>query len=250
MKNKILITGSSSGIGLSIGHVFSERDWKVCFTSRNKQKLIKLSEKFVEEKHMFQNVDFINPNEVKNLYTSISQKWGGLDSIIINVGSGTGEKSITSSFKENYRIVQTNYRTAYLSAKILYPLLLQSKNPSITFIGSIAANVNVGAPLSYSMSKRAIENLSNYLSVNLSSFSIRVNCVHAGHTLTRGGFWENFKDKDPNLFEEFIRMKTLTGDILDPIEIGYLVYDLTNSNYSKKFTGSVLRFDSGTTWTK
>ena len=35
MNNKVLVTGSSRGIGRAIGEFFSKNDWDVCFTSRN-----------------------------------------------------------------------------------------------------------------------------------------------------------------------------------------------------------------------
>lgn len=246
MNKKVLVTGSSRGIGESIGKVFSQKNWDVCFTSRNKVDLTELQQKFPNSNYLFEQVDFTNLYQIEKLYNIILKKWGYLNSLIINVGSGSGEKTIRSSYKNNLEVYKQNFYSAYFSSMVLSSLLIKSKDPNLTFIGSIAANVNVHSPINYAMAKKAVENLGINLSIKLSNSSIRVNVIHPGHTLTKNGYWEKKKQDNIENFNNFINSKTLVRDIIQPEEIANYIYEITSEKFSKKLTGSVFSFDAGT----
>lgn len=250
MNKKVLITGSSRGIGQSIGHIFSEKNWDVCFSARNTEDLDALKKTYSNENHLFEILDFTNLQQIEQLYKKIQLNWGKLDSIIFNVGSGSGEKSIRSSFINNLEIYRQNFYSAYFSSKMLSLLLINSDNPNITFIGSIAANINVDSPINYAMAKKSIENLAIYLSIQLANHSIRVNVVHPGHTLTKNGHWEKIKQNNIENFNEYFNSRTLVKDILHPEEVANFIYEISNSKYSKKLTGSIFDFDAGSSRVK
>ena len=245
MNKKVLVTGSSRGIGESIGKVFTQKNWDVCFTSRNKDDLTELQQKFPNSNHLFEQVDFTNLHQIEKLYNIILKKWGYLNSIVINVGSGSGEKTLRSSYKNNSEVYKQNFYSAYFSSMLLSSLLKKSKDSSLTFIGSIAANVNVQSPINYALAKKAVENLGINLSIKLSNYSIRVNVIHPGHTLTHGGYWEKKKLDSAEDFRNFIDSRTLVKDIIQTEEIANFVYNVTYSNFSQKLTGTVYILDAG-----
>jgi len=247
MNNKVLVTGSSRGIGRAIGEFFSKNDWDVCFTSRNINDLEEFKHNFAEKENIFYEIDFQNAEGIKKLKNCIETKWGSLDSLVINVGNGSGQKSIYSSYSNNLDIFKLNFYSAYLSTTLLIPLLVKSTNPSLIFIGSIASCENVNSPFNYAMAKRSLENLSNFLSKSLAKNKVRVNCIHLGHVLTENGFWDRKKKHDYDSYQEIISSKTLTNKIVYPSEVAEFIYDLTNSKYSSNLTGNTFIFDGGTT---
>jgi len=246
MNNKVLVTGSSRGIGRAIGEIFSKNDWDVCFTSRNINDLEVLKLNFSDKKHIFYEIDFQNSEGIKKLKNRIETMWGSLDSLVINVGNGSGQKSINSTYTNNLDVFKLNFYSAYLSTMLLIPLLVKSINPSLIFIGSIASCVNVNSPFTYAMAKRSLENLSNFLSTNLAKNKVKVNCIHLGHVLTENGFWDRKKNQDYGSYQQSISSKTLTKKIVYPHEIAEFIFDLTNSNYSSNLTGNTFIFDGGT----
>ena len=60
-KKNVLITGSTSGIGLEIGKAFLENDCNVIFTGRNDKKIT------YKNSHFFK-CDLTIENQIENLY--------------------------------------------------------------------------------------------------------------------------------------------------------------------------------------
>jgi 3-oxoacyl-[acyl-carrier protein] reductase len=247
MSNKVLITGSSKGIGKDTAKIFLNNKWDVCITSRSLSDLQILKKEFsVSKERLLEiKVDFRESIEILNLRKRLENSWGKIDSLIVNVGSGSGEKFITSNFKNNQDIFKENFYSAYYSSILLKDLLFESKNPSIFFVGSIAAVKNVNSPLSYAMSKKSIENFSKFLSVELSKHRVRVNCLQLGHVLTEQSVWKKKLKNDKENFDRFINANTLTKSLISPEEVASFIYNLHETKTLQNLTGSTIVFDAG-----
>ena len=247
MTNKILVTGSSRGIGMEIAKFYYIKKWDICITSRNTIHLNKLVKDWNLSGGQISSLkmDFTNKKDILQLKNHLSSNWNCLDTLIINVGSGKGEKKINSKFQNNYNSFQENFYSAFFSVSILKDLLRESLRPCIIIIGSISAFKNVNSPLSYAMAKKSLENFSKYLSSQLSPDKIRVNCLHLGHVQTANSSWTVKAKKNPLEFEEFLQSNTLTKSLIDPVEVADFVYSLNNSDYSRNLTGATVIFDSG-----
>ena len=245
MANNVLVTGSSRGIGESLGQIFANNNWNVCFTSRSKKDLDKINESFQNKNNLFHETNFLNIDEISKLANYLNNNWEKLDALIINLGGGRGQKYITSNFNDNLKIFKLNFYTAFLTSQILTSLLVKSKNPSIVLIGSIAANTNVDSPINYAMSKKALETHSVYLSRSLAKFKIRVNSVNLGHVLTENGYWQNKKLKEPESFKNLLTNNTLTGQIFMPEEVSSFIFYLINSVHTTNLTGNIFTLDCG-----
>ena len=249
MPDKILVTVSSKGIGREIAKVFYDNNWNVCITSRSNINLKDLTRGWSDNNCQLLDfkVDFTNSLEILELKKYLKHKWGNLDTLVVNVGSGKGEKRLTSKFVNNRINFQENFNSAFHTVSLLKELLLTSKNPTIIFIGSIAAIKNVNSPLSYAMAKKSIENFSKYTSIQLSTFGIRVNCLQLGHIFTESNAWVQKAKTDPIGLQNFVNKVTLTKKIIKPAEVADLVFFLINSSYFKNLNGSTITFDSGST---
>lgn len=248
MLNKILITGSSKGVGKEVARIFHENNWHVCLTSRDLLELQKVKKELKQGDSQILDfeVDFTKKDQVLALNQYLKKEWGDLDSIILNVGSGSGEKNITSTYQDNERIFYKNFYAAINTVELLKDLLIKSKNPIIIFIGSIAALKNVKSPINYAMAKKSIENYAKSMSIKYADLGVRVNCVHLGHVLTQGGIWEKKLKQDPINLKKFIDENTLTKEIVTPESVAEFIYSLHSESYSKFMSGSNILFDAGT----
>lgn len=245
MSNKVLVTGSSRGIGKRLGLLFAENEWDVCFTSRHKKDLIKISDNFKNKNHLFYPIDFLFLDEILNLRNYLKDTWEKLDSLIINLGSGSGPKTIGSKFTENLQLFELNFYTAFYTSQLFLSLLRKSENPSIIFVGSIAANTNVRSPINYAMAKKSLENYSIHLSKELSNLNIRVNCVNLSHVLTENGYWDKIQKSNQEYFNQLITANALTGKFFEPVEIASFIFFLTNSCSTRNLTGNIFTLDCG-----
>ena len=84
MKKKILVTGSSRGIGYSLAESLLEDGHNVVFTGRNKKVFEKLRKK--NKKINFVVGDFSKPKDAKKTVERAIKILKGLDVLICNVG--------------------------------------------------------------------------------------------------------------------------------------------------------------------
>ena len=87
---KVLITGASRGIGLSIAEGFLKENAMTCIVSRGSDDLYK-SEKKLHDIYGLENsfafkCDCTDLNSLNNLKYKILEKWNCLDILIVNVG--------------------------------------------------------------------------------------------------------------------------------------------------------------------
>ena len=107
LKNKkVLITGSSQGIGLEIAKFFLKENCKVVINSRKKNDLIKIKKK-LRSIHFFVG-DVTNKKNAKKIAYQFKKEIGDIDILICNVGSGTVNKRLhrldgdwVQTFKKN-----------------------------------------------------------------------------------------------------------------------------------------------------
>ena len=103
LKNKrILITGSSRGIGLSIAKSFLQEGSKTYLVSRGSDALFE-NEKFLKNAYGPERVfafkcDCKDIESLLDLRSEIKDKWSGLDVVVINVGDG---RSVSDALPNN-----------------------------------------------------------------------------------------------------------------------------------------------------
>ena len=89
LKDKIiLVTGSSYGIGFSIAKVFIENGAKVVFNSRSASNLKKALKEINSPNAFSITADVTKPDQAIFLINEIQKKFGKINHIICNVGSG------------------------------------------------------------------------------------------------------------------------------------------------------------------
>lgn len=249
MIKKVLVTGSTRGIGLSVAERFHSKGWNICLNGRNQNKLAEISEKLNKERlnsSLGIKADLSLDSERNILSEMIISQWGTLDCIIFNIGSGHGTKGFSSTMEENLASLRTNFLDVVNSFNKLRKLLSRDQPSSIIFIGSIAQHSNVNAPFSYAYSKKALNNFAKYQAIALSKQKVSVNVINPGHILTEGGVWARKKQESIVEFNNFISENIPVQRIGTSEEVAELAYMMVNGNYNNFITGSQMNIDGGT----
>ena len=154
MSKKILVTGSSSGIGLAIAIKLKKKGNLVIINGRNKKKLINIQKK--EKFFGCESGDLSNPKEAEKVVLKSYKKLKGLDVIICNAGESKSSQPNNENFKEWNKMFKQNFFTAsnVIESSKKY---LEKTNGKIICISSICGNELVkGAPITYSTAKAAL----------------------------------------------------------------------------------------------
>lgn len=249
-KQKIAcLIGSTSGIGLATAESFLKCGYKVFIHGRDKKKLnrvlLKLSKKYPNQAEGYTG-DVTDEKERRKLALSIKKTSPALDALVLCVGNGNVKKDIFLSQSDWDSIFSQNFFGNVHMTQLLSPLLERSDNASICYIGSIAGQTYVPAPIAYSVAKSALNTHAKYLSRALADKDIRVNIVHPGNIMFPGGRWEELVAQDPKGVEEYINEEVPQKRLGTPQEVAEAIVFLASPKASF-ITGASLIIDGGQT---
>lgn len=249
LKNKnVLISGGSNGIGLSIVTGFLEEGANVIVISRGISFFdeFKVLLGFNKDSLFFFSCDLIDERILESTSRIILKKFGTIDIVISNVGSGKSSSSPISEKEQWDKVWDINFSSALNLARVFTPHLTKSKGVLI-FISSIAGLEAIPAPTDYSVAKSALVSFSKMLAKKLAP-DVRVNVVLPGNIMTKNGTWKQKWDEDSKNVSKMINSSVPLKRFGTPEEVSNAVLFLS-SNRASFITGSCLVVDGGQTAT-
>ncbi|HVU94813.1 MAG TPA: SDR family NAD(P)-dependent oxidoreductase [Puia sp.] len=171
MKQTVLVTGASSGIGLLVAGKLHENGYQVIGTSRDPEKYkAKLPFKLLP---LDLNDDHSIASFGKQLFSQIKQ----LDVLINNAGylvNGLAEETSIELGKQQF---ETNFWGTIKLTNELLPYFREQKHGKIITIGSLLGLVGLPNVAYYTASKHALEGYFKSLRFELNQFNIKVAMV-------------------------------------------------------------------------
>ena len=190
---KVLVTGSSSGIGAATARMFAEQGG---FVGVHYFRTKKGGEKTLEEVKKLSNgcllrADLRDKEQAMAMVEEFAEIAGGIDVLINNAGTLIERQSLTEGTVEYFDdIFNTNVKSMFLATQAALPYLKESKG-NIVNIGSLAGHSGGGGGSGlYSGAKAAVATITISMVKEFSQFGIRVNSVLPGLIETR--FHEQF----------------------------------------------------------
>lgn len=194
---KVLVTGSSSGIGQATAIMFSKQG---CFvgvhyfqTKKGGEGTLKQVKK--NSDGILLCADMRDEKQVNQMVEQFAKTAGGIDILINNAGSLIDRQPFeTANLDYHEDIFATNVRSIFLATRAALPYLKKTKGVIIN-IGSIAGHTG-GASGSgiYAGAKAAVATETMAMAKEFGLYGIRVNCVIPGLIETR--FHERFSSPE------------------------------------------------------
>ena len=246
----VVVSGSSTGIGLAIAEAFLNEGARVQISGRNPDNLDKALET-LGDKHGAERIDrfcgdLTSPEAVNEALTQCADRFGSIDGVVANMGSGKGPTGWDLSREDWRSIADTNLVGGMLLASSAIPYLKGRQNPSLTFISSIAGCESIPAPIPYSAAKAALQMAAKNLSRQLGSEGIRVNTVAPGNVLFADGTWDIKMKEDPEQVQRYIESEVPLGRFAEACEIADAVVFLASMR-ARFITGALITVDGGQT---
>lgn len=180
MVKVILVTGASSGIGLSVAKMLAEQGHIIYAASRRGQK----GQKFQNGGELIPvMMDVCDDVLIDKAVRQIIQEQGRIDGVIHSAGMGIAGAAEDTPIADVKLQMQVNYfGVLQVNAKVL-PQLRKSKGFCV-IVGSVAGIVPIPFQSQYSASKFALEAYAQALSMEMHPFSVQVCLVDPGDTKT------------------------------------------------------------------
>ena len=234
MKKKVLITGSSDGIGACIAEKFAKQNYEVFLTGRNEEKLMQVAKKCDTEN--FFAVDLIQNNAVELLCENIKD----IDILINNAGEYIYEDIENMKQEDIERIIKLNFEIPYLLISKYVPYMKKKKFGRIINIGSISGVVGESGASLYSATKSSFIGMTKALALELAQDFITINTINPGFVKTKlleNSFDESFSEKE--LLDVIPQTR-----FLEPDEIASLALYLASVE-AKGLTGQMINLCAG-----
>lgn len=189
-QRRVLVTGLSSSLGLSVAQKFLEDGCFVIGTSRNPGLASRIYKGVLEPHAGFRFVacDLTVDADVDELASSIVTGEGTLDGLI-HIAGGTRINGEFSEIPTNEWLKAYDLNVVSLQRLLnrLLPMLRVGQKPSIVLVGSRTAEEPGAWDPHYSAAKAGLMNLSKHLAAHLAPDGIRVNYLALGPT--NSGEW-------------------------------------------------------------
>ena len=178
MSKRVLITGSSRGIGSSIARRLAN-EYEVVLHARSKSdELLKIASELGAK---FLTFDVADTSAAKEMIEADMEANGVYYGVILNAGITRDNTFVGLSDEEWFDVIDVNLNGFYnVLRPALMPMIRARKPARIVTLSSVSGVIGNRGQVNYSASKAGIIGASKALAVELASRGITVNCVAPG----------------------------------------------------------------------
>ena len=247
----VFVAGASRGIGRAIAAELLAEGACVVLTGRDEASLNRTQSE-LEASHDRDRIlavagDLLNQSLMDEAFTRAVRRFGTIDHLVANIGTGKGERGWKQSDAEWQRLFEVNFFGSTRLTQAALPYLLANPDGgSVLYIASIVGVEATPAPLPYSAAKAALLNYSKNLSRELAPQRVRVNSIAPGNILFQGGSWHERSIKEPEQVQQMLDTDVPQRRFGTPQDIATLAAFLCSSA-SGFTTGSCYVVDGGQT---
>ena len=178
MSKRVLITGSSRGIGASIARRLAN-EYEVVLHARSKSdELLKMASELGAK---FLTFDVADTATAKEAIEADMEANGVYYGVVLNAGITRDNTFVGLSDEEWFDVIDVNLNGFYnVLRPALMPMIRARKPARIVTLSSVSGVIGNRGQVNYSASKAGIIGASKALAVELASRGITVNCVAPG----------------------------------------------------------------------
>lgn len=182
---RVLLTGASSGIGRELACRLVEQGAQVIALARREDRLQQLAAEVNRPDRLnYLVADVTQPADRARVIDACRERFGGLDVLINNAGSGAIGPFANASEERLRRVMEVNFFAPVELIRLALPLLKSGQRPLIVNVGSVLGHRAVPQKSEYCASKFALHGFSDALRAELASDKVDVLLVSPSTTQT------------------------------------------------------------------
>ncbi len=179
---KILVTGSTGGIGNALVKKFISLEGEVLATGTKNDKLNNLKKEF--PKINILKFDISEHSKIDEFIENASSQLTGIDILINNAGINIDNLSLRMKDEEWKKVIDINLSSTFFLCKYAIKKMLKNKYGRIVNITSVVGHTGNLGQSNYAASKAGIIGMTKSLAIEYAKKNITINCVSPGFIQT------------------------------------------------------------------
>ena len=235
-----VVTGGSSGIGLSISKVLLNAGARVVIIDIDEKRFISVKDeiKKISPEFDFYEADIKNSEKISEIIQKIIYKESKIDILVNNAGIVKDGLLIRMSDEDWLDVINVNLNGMFYITKNVLKHMVKAKSGRIISIASVIGEIGNTGQANYAASKAGIIALTKSIAKEYAARGIIANAIAPGFIKTV------MTDKLPEDIKDAIKKSIPLNKIAEPEEIANAVLFLC-SELSAYITGSVLNVNGG-----
>ncbi|MFZ5719555.1 MAG: SDR family oxidoreductase [Pseudomonadota bacterium] len=187
MPKVAIVTGAGSGIGRAVSLALLRSGWSVALAGRRERELAATASLGEGAPCLVQPTDVSDPDAVDALFEAAKSRFGRLDLLFNNAGTGAPPTPIEDHSIEHWRrVVDVNLTGAFLCTRAAFRLMKDQdpRGGRIINNGSISAHAPRPRSIAYTATKHAITGLTRSTSLDGRAYDIACGQIDIGNAAT------------------------------------------------------------------
>lgn len=183
---RAVVTGATGGIGLATARELAALGAEVLLVARQSPAVEAHAGSLRDQGFAAHGcaADVSTPEGRETVRAQVDALWGGVEILVNNVGTNIRAPTADYPLEDLRRLMATNVESAFGLCQRLHPLLKAARG-AVVNVSSIASRTVVRtSTAAYSMSKAAVDSMTDFLAVEWGPDGIRVNAVHPWYIRT------------------------------------------------------------------
>ena len=184
MRQNVLITGASRGIGAAAAVRFGQLGWNValgCHTGWEKAQKLVCALQAGGSQALAVRGDVSDPEQAKEMVNRAEQELGPLDALVCCAGVALPQQLLTDTTDQQWRqVMGVDLDGVFYTLRAAVPGFVRRKRGAIVTVSSIWGVTGGSCEVAYSAAKGGVIGLTKALAKELGPSHIRVNCVAPG----------------------------------------------------------------------
>lgn len=179
MKQTVLITGASRGIGAAAARLFAAQGYRVaicCHTQMEKAEELAAS---LPDAAAF-TADVAKETDVVRMVDAVHSRFGEIHVLVNNAGIAMQKMFTDTTAADWNRIFDVNVTGIFYACRAILPEMIRRKSGRIVNVSSMWGVTGASCEVAYSASKAAVIGLTKALAKEVGLSGITVNCVAPG----------------------------------------------------------------------
>lgn len=186
IRQKVLITGASSGLGAGMARAFAARGRDLALCARRVDRLeelkAELTQRYPSIRVAIAELDVNDHDRVPQVFAALGAEIGGLDRVVVNAGIGKGAPLGSGKLWANKETIETNLVSALVQIETALEIFTRQGHGHLVLISSVLGNKGVGGvKAAYAASKAGVSSLGESLRAQYARGPITVTVIEPGY---------------------------------------------------------------------